>query len=41
MPEYRVTLEITRSAYTDIEADSTDDARANAELLLDEGEMGG
>jgi hypothetical protein len=41
MPEYRVTIEITRSAYTDIEADSTDEARANAEQLWDEGEMGG
>jgi hypothetical protein len=41
MPEYRVMIEITKSAYTDIEADSTDETRANAEQPLDEGEMGG
>jgi hypothetical protein len=41
MPEYRVMIDITKSAYTDIEADSTDEARANAEQPLDEGEMGG
>src|SRR5262245_61417256 len=41
MPEYRVMIEITRSANTDIEADSTDEARVTAEQPLDEEEMGG
>jgi hypothetical protein len=41
MPKYWVTFEITRSAYADIEADSTDEARAKADQLLEEGEIGG
>ena len=41
MPKYWVTIEITRSAYTEVEAESTDEARAKAEQRLEEGEMGG
>jgi hypothetical protein len=41
MPKYRVTFEITRSAYADIEPDSKDEARAKADQLLEEGEIGG
>ena len=41
MLKYWVTIESTRSAYAAIEADSTDEARAKAEQLLEEGEMGG
>jgi hypothetical protein len=41
MPKYWVMIEITRSAYTEIEADSTDEARAKADQLLEESGIGG
>jgi hypothetical protein len=41
MPKYRVTIEITRSAYTEIEAESRMKPGQKPERLLEEGEMGG
>jgi hypothetical protein len=41
MPKYWVTLEITRSAYAEVEADSKDEAHAKADQLLEEGEIKG
>jgi hypothetical protein len=41
MPTCWVTIDITRSASTEIEAGSANEARANAEQPLDEGERGG
>lgn len=41
MPKYWVTIEITRSAYAEVETDSKDEARAKADQLLEEGEIGG
>ena len=40
-PKYWGTIEITRSAYAAIEADSTDEARAKADQRVEEGEIGG
>jgi hypothetical protein len=40
MPKYWVTIEITRRAYTEVEADSTDEVRAKADQLLEEAEIG-
>ena len=41
MPTYWAIFEITRSAYADIEADSKEEARAKANQLLEEDEIGG
>jgi hypothetical protein len=38
---YWVTVEITRRAFLEIEADSKDEARAMADQLLEEGTFGG
>jgi len=41
MPKYWVTIEITRSAYAEVEADSMDEAHAKADQLLEEGHIRG
>jgi len=41
MPRYWATIEITRSAYAEVEADSADEAHAKVDQLLEEGEIRG
>jgi hypothetical protein len=41
MPRYRATIEITRSAYAEVEADSADEAHAKVDQVLEEGEIRG
>ncbi len=41
MPRYWATIEITRSAFAEVEADSTEEAHKKAIELLEKGEIQG